>query len=169
MCAQTQHDVDPTTGSETWKTSAHGVALSLTQILPDQARAFYVNRGFSAEDAERFATACVYMTVLRNDAAGGTVEFVLQDWKVRSAEGVRPPLAVADWMQRWTDKGLGKPQLVAFRWAQFPPSQAYEPGDWNQGMLTTGLPAATVFDLTAHWKVGDQAFSATLEGVRCAN
>ena len=37
--------VDEVTGARTWQTRADGVYFSLTQILPDQLRAFYVNRG----------------------------------------------------------------------------------------------------------------------------
>jgi hypothetical protein len=52
---------DADTGSHTWDIKAHGVYFSLTQILPDQSRAFYVNRGFTLEQIEAFATSCVYM------------------------------------------------------------------------------------------------------------
>ena len=78
VAAQTQH-TDPDTGAATWETRAHGVTLSLTQILPDQARAFYLNRGFPPQAAERYATACVYMTVLRNDAVPGELSFRLAE------------------------------------------------------------------------------------------
>ena len=88
-----EHRVDPDTGIETWETTAHGVTLSLTQILPDQARAFYINRGFTAEAAEIYATSCVYMTVLRNDTAPGVVSFRLADWSVVTGDKRQPPVS----------------------------------------------------------------------------
>ena len=65
----TRRDAD--TGAATWETQAHGVTLSLTQLLPDQVRAFYVNRGFDLAEADVFAGACVFMAVMRNEAAPG--------------------------------------------------------------------------------------------------
>ena len=165
--AQTQH-TDPETGAVTWETHAHGVALSLTQILPDQARAFYLNRGFPAEAVERYATACVYMTVLRNDAAPGELSFRLSDWRVQSEGQLRPPQSVEDWMVQWRARGLTQAAQIAFRWAQFPPEQEYAVGEWNQGMLTTGLPPGSKFNLIARWSVAGKIFEGTLENVVCA-
>jgi len=163
-----RHAVDPDTGAEAWETRAHGVHLQLTQILPDQARAFYLNRGFPADAAERFATACVFMTVLRNDAAPGEVAFRLADWRVAAEGKERPPLQIDHWMAVWQSLGLSEPARIAFRWAQFPPEQEYAPGEWNQGMLSTGLPPGARFDLAARWSVAGRVYEGKLEGVRCA-
>lgn len=165
--AQPNH-VDPDTGALTWETRAHGVTLSLTQILSNQARAFYLNRGFPPEAVEPYATACVYMTVLRNDAAPGELSFRLADWSVRSAGQARAPMVVEEWMAQWRARGLAEAAQIAFRWAQFPPEQEYAVGEWNQGMLTTGLPPGGRFDLTARWTVAGKTFEGTLENVVCA-
>ncbi|MDD5388584.1 MAG: hypothetical protein PHD37_04520 [Gallionellaceae bacterium] len=159
---------DPDTGAVTWETRAHGVTLSLTQILPNQARAFYLNRGFPAEAVEPYATACVYMTVLRNDAAPGELSFRLTNWSVQNAGQERPPNAVEDWMMRWRALGLAEAAQIAFRWAQFPPEQEYAVGEWNQGMLATGLAPGSRFDLTARWTVAGKTFEGKLENVVCA-
>jgi hypothetical protein len=159
---------DPDTGAETWETQAHGVTLSLTQILPDQARAFYLSRGFDASSADLYATACVYMTVLRNDAAAGEVAYRLADWRLVSAgreTGLRP---VDDWLALWRERGLGEPLRIAFRWAQFPPEQEYARGEWNQGMLAVGLPARARFDLVARWTGAGIPYETRLENVHCA-
>ncbi|MCU7931519.1 MAG: hypothetical protein KZQ90_12025 [Candidatus Thiodiazotropha sp. (ex Codakia rugifera)] len=161
--------VDPTTGAVSWETQMHGVTLSLTQILPDQARAFYLNRGLPAVATETYAKACVYMTILRNDAAPGVVHFQLEDWSVVSADQSRPPLSVEAWLKRLEAYDLTQAATIAFRWAQFPPEHAYQPGgDWNQGMLTTGLEADTVFDLVARWDVAGEPYQGVLRSVRCA-
>lgn len=167
--AEQVHRVDPASGIETWESSSHGVTISLTQILPDQARAFYVNRGFPAAAIEDYATACVFMTVLRNDAAPGTVHFRPQDWTVVSAQGTAPPIAPQTWLDSFAGKEVPPGALVAFRWAQFPVEQSYEPGgDWNQGMLTTGLSAGDRFDLIVRWDVAGAPQQGVLKDVRCS-
>lgn len=166
---QTREYLDPETQLPTWETDHQGVTLMVTQIPPDAARAFYINRGFTPEQAEPYATACVFMTVLRNDAASGPVHFTLSDWIVTQGETRQAPLPLTHWMTQWKAMGLPKSAQIAFRWAQFPPEQEYAAGEWNQGMLTTGLAADTAFNLTAHWNVGPESHEATLENVRCAH
>jgi len=166
---QTNHRVDPDTGIETWEIHQQGVALSLTQILPDQARAFYINRGFAAEAVEDYATSCVYMTVLRNDSAPSSVHFRLAGWSVASDDDTHPPLSVERWLERLATFQPSKSALLAFRWAQFPPEQTYQPGgDWNQGMLTMGLAPGVRFDLIARWDVAREPLEGVVKDVRCA-
>lgn len=168
QAAQT-HAVDEATGVETWKTTVFGVGISLTQILPDQVRAFYINRGFAAEQIEPYAQSCVYMTVLRNDAASGVVDFHLADWRVVTASERRPPLSAAHWLDSIGPTQPGKAPMIAFRWAQFPPHHAYQPGgDWNQGMLSIGLSPGETFDLEVRWRVDGRPFQGELRNVRCA-
>jgi len=76
--------------------------------------------------------------------------------------------SVDEWMALWQRRGLSEPARIAFRWAQFPPEQEYEPGEWNQGMLATGLPPGSRFDLVARWRVGDKTHEGVLSDVRCA-
>ena len=165
--SQTQRS-DPETGVASWETHAHGVTLLLSQISPDPARAFYLNRGFPPEAAELYATACVYMTVLRNDAAPGELSFRLADWSVHSAGRAQSLQSVEAWMARWSALGLSEAAQIAFRWAQFPPEQEYAVGEWNQGMLAIGLPAGSWFDLIARWTVAGKTYEGKLENVVCA-
>ena len=163
------HSIDEATGIESWKTSVAGVSISLTQILPDQLRAFYVNRGFSVAAIEPYAMSCVYMTVLRNDTAAGVARFRLKDWRIVTANESRPPLSGAGWIERLEPVAQGNAPMIAFRWAQFPPEHAYQPGgDWNQGMLSMGLRAGEEFSLIASWTVEGQRFEGELKNVRCA-
>jgi hypothetical protein len=159
--------LDPDTGAATWELGTQGVTLSLTQLLPDQVQAFYVNRGFDSAAAAAFAGACVYMTVLRNDGVPGDLSFRLADWVIRQGGETRglPPLE--DWLAQWEGRGVGKAALVAFRWAQFPLEQTYAPGEWNQGMLATGLPSGSRFDLIARWSVAGQTYEGRIDDVRC--
>ncbi|PVV17598.1 MAG: hypothetical protein B6D74_17910 [gamma proteobacterium symbiont of Ctena orbiculata] len=168
--AAQKRTVNPATGAVSWETSVDGVALLLTQILPDQVRAFYLNRGLPAEATEVYATACVYMTVLRNDSAPGVVHFRQADWSVVSGGASRPPLSLEVWFERFEVYELSKSATIAFRWAQFPAEHDYQPGgDWNQGMLTTGLPAGAEFDLVVRWDVAGRSYEGVLKNVQCAN
>jgi len=163
------HRVDPSSGAETWEIERAGVVAALTQILPDQVRAFYVNRGFAPDVIEPYANACVYMTVLRNDSAPGPVRFALATWEVVSDAGRHPPISVDTWLGSLKPQGLAQAALIAFRWAQFPAEQVYEPGgDWNQGMLAMGLPPGATFDLVVRWDVDGKPYEGVIEHVRCA-
>jgi len=160
---------DPDTGLATWETHADGVTFSLTQILQDQARAFYVNRGFTLDQIESYATSCVFMTVVRNDDAPGRIHFIRSNWSILTGGKSRPPEPVSAWIQRLKENNVTKSALIAFRWAQFPLEQEYEPGgDWNQGMISVGLSAGSQFDIIARWDVNGKPYEAKLEEVRCA-
>ena len=87
----------------------------------------------------------------------------------RSSGGQAAPLSLEYWGERLAPFDLPASAKLAFRWAQFPPEQSYRPGgDWNQGMLTTGLAGGQAFDLVALWDVGGETFQARLSEVRCA-
>lgn len=159
---------DPETGALEWRTQAHGVTVLLKQITPDAARAFYLNRGFPAAAAERYAMACVFMAVLRNDAAPGELTFRLEDWRIKTASREAAPPSVAAWMAQWNEMGLADAAKIAFRWAQFPPDQEYAVGEWNQGMLAAGSPADGRFHLIARWTVAGRSYQGVLEDVVCA-
>ncbi|MCP4125927.1 MAG: hypothetical protein GY753_02550 [Gammaproteobacteria bacterium] len=160
--------IDPQTGAKTWKIHTNGVSISLTQLLPDQLRAFYLNRGFTLNQIEGYATACVYTLILRNDNAPGTVHFVQSEWSLVSSGGSRSPMDTEGWLQRLQQAGATKPALIAFRWAQFPSEHEYAPnGDWNQGMLATDLPAGSRFDFIARWNIDGKPHQGVLTDVRC--
>lgn len=167
--AATDHSLDPETGLATWQTESAGIQVRLTQISPDQTRAFYQARGFSAGSAERYASECVFMTVVRN--VGDTpIEHRLADW--RYVTPGRTPRAIrskAEWDRLWQQAGVAEPARIAFNWAQFPATQTFAPGDWNQGMTAYSVPRGGRFDLRVVWRNGGQTLSGTLEQVQCAD
>jgi hypothetical protein len=167
--AGTDASVDPETGLASWQTETEGIQVRLTQISPDQARAFYQARGFSPETAERYAAECVFMTVVRN--IGGTpIRHRLADWRyVVAGQPPRPIRSKADWARLWKQAGVAEAARIAFNWAQFPTVQTFEPGDWNQGMTTYSVPRGGQFDLHFVWRAGGKTHSGTLEQVRCAD
>lgn len=159
--------LDPETGLATWQTETGGVQVRLTQISPDQARAFYQARGFSAQAAERYAAECVFMTVVRN--VGDTpVEHRLGDWRYQY-QGKRQRIrSKAEWARLWRQLKVSEAARIAFDWAQLPATQTFAPGDWNQGMTTYRVGRGERFDLLFVWRKNGQTFSGTLQEVQCA-
>ena len=165
--AEARHAVEPETGIESWEAFAQGVRLSLTQILPDQARAFYSARGFGREEAEIYARACVFQTVLRNEG-GVAVSIQLADWRALAAKRAFRLKLEPEWQYEWERHKLPEPARIAFRWAQFPLEQGFEPGDWSQGMTAYPLPHGARFDLKFKWRADGKMIEGVLKGARCA-
>jgi hypothetical protein len=167
--AGTDHSLDPESGLATWQIETAGIQVRLTQISPDQARAFYQARGFSAEAANRYAAECVFMTVVRN--IGKTpIEHRLADWRyVVADQPARAIRSKAEWEDLWKQTGVSEPARIAFNWAQFPSVQTFAPGDWNQGMTAYSVPRGGQFDLRFVWHADGTQYSGTLEHVRCAD
>ena len=166
--ATTESSTDPETGLVTWQTETAGIQVRLTQISPDQARAFYQARGFSAADAERYASECVFMTVVRN-IGDSPIRHRLADWRYVSAGQPRAIRSKADWERLWKQQGVTESARIAFTWAQFPTAQTFEPGDWNQGMTTYNVPRGGQFDLHFAWRAGGKTHTGKIEQVRCAD
>src|SRR5574340_130066 len=173
--ASTDTSVDAETGLATWQTETAGIQVRLTQISSDQARAFYLARGFSAAAAERYAAECVFMTVVPN-IGDKTIRHRLADW--RDTPAGQPPRAIrskAEWERLWHKYGIDEPARIAFNWAQFPVTQTFAPGDWNQGMTAYSVPRGGRVDLRFVWRTlkdmntGGQAHSGTIEQARCTD
>jgi hypothetical protein len=167
--AATDTWVDAETGLATWQTETQGIQVRLTQISPDQARAFYQARGFSPEAAERYAGECVFMTVVRN--IGDTpILHRLADWRYEPAR--QPPHAIrskAQWERLWKRLGVSEAARIAFNWAQIPDVQTFAPGDWNQGMTSYSVARGGTFTLRFVWRAGGRTHDGKLEQVRCAD
>lgn len=173
--AGTDASMDPETGLASWQTETDGIQVRLTQISPDQARAFYQARGFSREAAERYASQCVFMTVVRN-IGNAPIRHRLADWRyVATGQPPRPIRGKAEWESLWRQQGVPEPARIAFTWAQFPTAQTFEPSDWNQGMTAYSVPRGEVFDLHFAWRTldgrnpGGSVHRGMLEQVRCAD
>ncbi|MCP4413995.1 MAG: hypothetical protein GY808_15655 [Gammaproteobacteria bacterium] len=161
--------VDGDTGVITWSTTSSGVYFALKQLLPIQVMAFYLKRGFSDSQIEPYTQSCVFMAVLRNDSAPGPIHFISNNWPVDVKGQLHRPLSVNQWVDLLSTTEVKKSALIAFRWAQFPIEQQYEPGgDWNQGMISVGLKAGSQFTLLAKWDVKGKPYHAKLQGVICA-
>jgi hypothetical protein len=165
--AATIQSVAQDSGLVTWETPNRGVHLRLTQISPDQARAFMQGRGLDQESIEEFAHTCVYMTVLRNDS-NQPIRYSLADWRfLPVGKSARPMLTKQEWLSRWQTRKLAKQVKLAFEWSQFPLEQTFSPGDWNQGMTTFDLPGNSRFDVLYRWRQDGKVYDGVLKDVRC--
>ena len=161
--------VDADTGLGSWQTEHAGIQVRLTQISPDQARAFYQARGFSAAAAERYVAECVFMTVVRN-IGDAPIRHRLADWRyVVAGQAPRAIRSKPEWERIWKQMGVNESARIAFSWAQIPATQTFAPGDWNQGMTTYNVPRDKPFDLRFVWRTGGKQHSGMLEQVRCAD
>jgi len=166
--AATESSIDPDTGLYSWQTEHAGIQVRLTQISPDQARAFYRAREFSAAATEHYVAECVFMTVVRN-IGDAPVQHRLADWRY-TVPG-KPPQRIrskTEWERLWKKLGTKESARIAFTWAQFPTAQIFEVGDWNQGMTTYNVSRDTPFNLTFVWRAGGQTHTGQLENVRCS-
>jgi hypothetical protein len=164
-----QHLVDPVTSIESWVLHDKGVEVELIQISPDQARGFFLARGFDRENADFYAESCVLALRVRNKSPG-SISYDLANWRYTTADGVKRKLKLKDkWLHEWQQRGVSKSAQIAFEWSQHPLAQTLEPKDWNQGMTTYQIAHGSVFDLTAKWNIGDKQYVDTIKGVRCAD
>lgn len=164
-----QHLVDPVTSIESWVLHDEGVEVELIQISPDQARGFFLARGFDRKNADFYAASCVLALRVRNKSPK-TISYDLDNWRYMTADGVKRKLKLKDkWLHEWQQRGVSKSAQIAFEWSQHPLAQTLEPKDWNQGMTTYPIAHGSVFDLTAKWNIGDKQYVDTIKGVRCAD
>jgi hypothetical protein len=159
---------DPAAVATDWQVVEGGATLGASRITPDQARAFYRARGFDPDAASHYAAACVFQFVLRNDA-GGTLRYRLSDWRVGPGGHRQSFVPLESWEQEWMRRGVSEPARIAFRWAQFPAEQQFEPGDWIMGMAALAPRPAGSFDLDYEWSIDGVSHRGALSGLRCAD
>ena len=153
IAADTSREVNQKNMVETWESKDQGVFLSLTQISPDQARAFFLARGFDRKSVDEYASTCVFQTIFRNDSVPAAVSTALGNWRISTPKGEQGLKLLADWENQWESNQVPESARIAFRWSQFPMEQSFEPGDWNQGMTTYKLPMGSKFNLKFRWKI----------------
>ena len=166
--AALQTGEDPQTGLRFWDLRTDGIRYRLAQRLPDQTRAFFLARGFDDASADRFARNCVFQSLFKNTAAGGSVKYDQNTWTVRSATRQGPPLTREYWATIWAQAGLPTAARIAFEWGLLPTTQEYLPGDYNWGMTSYGLPPGTRFDLQIHWEHAGKPHQAWIRDIQCA-
>jgi len=168
VAAGVRHSEDPDTGLQRWQWEGSAAAITLTQRLPDQTRAFFQGRGFAAEDAEPLAADCLFQAEIRNRSEA-TMSLALDRWRVTAASGQPQPIRLeAQWQEEWAEREVPQAARIAFRWSLFPTRQTFAPGDWNMGMVTMGLSEGDRFDLLIPFTIDGSQHQVTLEGLQCA-
>lgn len=160
--AGTLKSTNPDNGLSNWQSQDTPFSLQLLQLMPDNVRAVYGNKGFPKSLVEEMAGYCIFGSVIRN-LADDPISYDVADWRAITPDGVRHPLRTkTEWLQIWQSKGMD------FGWSILPAAQTLEVGDWGQGFSTVKLPHGTRFDLDYSWRQHGKTFHAILEGLQCA-
>lgn len=155
------------TGLRTWEWKQAGVSIQLVQRLPDQTRAFFQGRGFTSKDADTIGRACVFQTIFRNDGKQ-PLTYDLGDWQI-THRGKHLPLQTRErWDEKWQAGEASQAARIAFRWSLIPTRQGFEPGDYNWGMTSFGLPPGESFDLSLVLTINGKAISSSIPAIVCA-
>lgn len=167
--AEVSRGVVPETGLKFWEWRGEGALFRLTQRLPDQTRAFFLARGFSAGDADYIARQCVFQSMLKNvaDAGKGPLTYDLDEWRVSEGEHGHGLLTREHWDRLWQERNVATAQRIAFEWSLLPTQQSYLSGDYNWGMTSYGLKPGTRFDLVFSWQMHGKPHSARIDGIEC--
>lgn len=160
-------EVGPETGLKTWEWREDGVSLRLVQRLPDQTRAYLLARGFDKASADLVARNCLFGSMFRNDGER-PLDFDLDQWQVLHGGGVKPMMTRERWQSRLEREGVSKSGRIAFNWSLMPTRQHFEPGDYNWGMTSYGLPPGSHFDLKLKIELDGKPVEALIEGLECA-
>jgi hypothetical protein len=168
--AEIRHEANPETGVQSWELHDQGVGFTLMQITPDQSRGFFLARGFDRKAVDYYASHCVFMTIVRNEAVAEAISYNLADWRFYLKNDKPGKLMLKDdWLNEWRQRKVAEPALIAFEWSQLPTTQSFEAGDWNQGMTTYAMPLGSVFNLKFQWKINGVIHESMLEDVQCAS
>ncbi len=154
-----------------WHYRGQGLKLTLTQLRPDNVRAFLGGRGFTKADTEFVVqSVCIFgssMGSAHERPGSPPVVILLKQWRAHwNGRSIAPRLR-EDWAKVWKARGADETAGVAFHWALFPTRQTYGPTDYNWGMITFPIPAGARIDLEVHWLNGDERHSARIRGLEC--
>ena len=170
MAGVTQ-SVDEQTALVSWKIDDGNFELELTQLLPDQTRAFFQARGFSKEIANTIAAGCIMQTIGRNSAEQGisaSIDVDLKQWRMLH-DGIEGQIKLKEqWDSEWPADKVSDAARLAFRWATFPTQQSFAHGDYGWGMTSFGLVPGRRFDLKVVWSVAGVEKVAWMRGIQCA-
>jgi len=169
--AQVLHSVNEENGLQTWHFIEGDIEIELVQRLPDQSRALLMKHEFSRDVIEELALSCMTQTIIRNSGRSGSGQAVsidLKQWRMQhkgKTSGIR---LKEQWLASWSDEDASPAAKLVIRWGMFPTQQEYQPGDFNWGLTTYGIPPGSVFDLTVTWQEGGESRSGEIRNIVCA-
>jgi len=92
----------------------------------------------------------------------------LDQWEVHYQGRTMHMMTRERWKERLSQAGVSKAGRIAFNWSLMPTRQHFEPGDYNWGMTSYGLPPGSRFDLKLKLILGGKPLEALIEGLECA-
>jgi hypothetical protein len=146
-----------------------GFVVKVTPLLAEPVMGFLIGRGFPAPIAQRYAARCVIRVVMSNESAHARISYDLRSWRTRRPDGaLGVPRTREDWMKEWQGSPLSNASRMGFEWSQLPTMLELDNGDSTQGMVNTGLPAGSRFDLLLEWVIAGTTYRNHVEGIDCA-
>jgi hypothetical protein len=146
-----------------------GFVVKVTPLLVEPVMGFLIGRGFPAPVARRYAATCVIQVAISNESAPAQISYDLRSWRSRRPDGTTSaPQTREYWMREWQTSPLSNVARMGFEWAQLPTQQELANGDSVQGMVNTGLPAGSRFDLLLEWISAGRTYRNHLQGIDCA-
>lgn len=146
-----------------------GFVVKVTPLLVEPVMGFLIGRGFPAAIARRYAAGCVIRVVMSNESAHARIAYDLRSWRTRRAGGaLGVPRTREDWMKEWQSSPLSNASRMGFEWSQLPTMLELDNGDSTQGMVNTGLPAGSRFDLLLEWVIAGTTHRNHVGGIDCA-
>ncbi|MCU7959221.1 MAG: hypothetical protein KZQ58_04315 [gamma proteobacterium symbiont of Bathyaustriella thionipta] len=167
VLAEVISSVDDETGLRGWEWHEQGISFQLRQRLPDQTRAFFLARGFNKAESDSIAQSCIFQSIFRNDGQQ-PLSYNLNDWQIHYQGRQQALLTRRKWDEKWQEQGVSQAARIAFRWSLLPTRQSFQPGDYNWGMTSFGLPPGESFDLTLTLHSNGKTLSATIPAIECA-
>lgn len=146
-----------------------GISVIVNPLLVEPVMGFLIGRGFPLAQAQRYAAGCVIRVTMRNESAPAAISYDLRSWRMRRPDGALNALRPReDWMRDWQNAGLSDASKIGFEWSQLPSALKLDRGDSTQGMIHTGLPAGSRFDLLLEWVSDGKIIRDKLKGIDCA-
>lgn len=165
-----KHD-DTASGLKGWLMKTDAVEIQLNPLTQDQAKGFYLGRGFSEQVAQQISKKCVYQAVFKNisNAENKTsISVDLSNWGRVDAGVEKALISKQTWLDKWASMGASDSSLLAFRWATFPSEQDFSiSGDYGWGMILFDQPDGQTFDVLTTWQQNNIAKQQLIKGLNC--
>jgi len=158
---------NPDTGLRYWQWHSGDLLLKLTQRLPDQSRAFFMARGFTAEQANMIATNCAFQSMMKNTGSDSVIKLDLSQWTVKHNNQQHSLRTREVWKPVWKKLKADPAAQIAFEWALLPTHQTYHTDDYNWGLSSYGLPPGSVFDLSFNWQRNGKTLHGQIKNIQC--
>ncbi len=151
----------------TRRIEAQGVSLAVTPLSPGQKTAFFIARGFTAEEIAPYAQTCGFSFAFENRGRP-LVKTDLAKWKAEVDGRIVHFLPPMLFDREWEQQGIDTSARIAFLWAQFPSAQDFARGDWIMGMANLMERPEGKFRIVARFYEGGKIVELPIDDLACA-